>query len=79
MIEYQVSVFSLYNPAEEERAGYFALNVFRLACDCLDSVSLPHRAVGWSVVCLSGIFWSYSFVFFFFDSLAYIFSMKIRT
>ena len=31
-----------------------------MSCDVLCSVSLPHGAVGWSVVCCNGISWSYS-------------------
>ena len=62
--------FTLYNPAEEERAGCFALDVVLPTRDSLCPVSLPRRAVSWSVVCLSGIFWPYSLVFI--DILAFI-------
>ena len=30
---------------------------------CICSVAIPHGAVGWSVVCDCGIFWSYSLTF----------------
>ena len=35
---------------------------FLLSCLCLcDLMHLPHGAMGWSVICECGIFWSYSF------------------
>ena len=40
---------------EEERAGCFAFIVLWMSCCCKCSVTLPHRAVGWSVVYDSGI------------------------
>ena len=43
---------------EEKRAGYFTLIVFLMTCGCLCSVSFPNGAMGWSVVCDCGIFWS---------------------
>ena len=49
-------VESLFNLAEEERAGCFALSVFLLLCGCYCLVPLPRGAMGWSC----GISWSYS-------------------
>ena len=40
---------------ERERAGCFDLIVFRMFCYCKCSVTLPHGAVGWSVVCECGL------------------------
>ena len=45
---------------EEERAGCFAFIVFWMSCYCNCPVALPHRPVGWSAVCASGISESYS-------------------
>ena len=39
----------------EERAGCYTLFVFLMSCVCHCAVDLPHGAVGWSVVCDSGI------------------------
>ena len=39
-----------------------------LFCDCWWSISLPRGAVDWSVVCDSGIFYSYFFLISDFDS-----------
>ena len=41
--------------------GCFTLIVFLLLLGCVCSVFLPHGAIGWSVVCDCGIFWSYLF------------------
>ena len=48
---------------EEERAGCFAVIVFRISCYCKCPVSLPLGAVGWSAVCDCGISCSYSLTF----------------
>ena len=37
-----------------------ALIAFLMSFDCKCFVSLPHGAMGWSVVCDCGISWSYS-------------------
>ena len=39
------------------------LIVFLVFCDFHFSVTLPHDAVGWSVVCDCGMFWSYSLTY----------------
>ena len=38
-----------------ERAGHFAIIVFRMSCYCNCFVALPHGAVGWPAVCDCGI------------------------
>ena len=42
-----------------ERAGCFTLIVFLLSCGCQCFVSLPRCAIGWCVVCICCISWSY--------------------
>ena len=51
--------FSLNHLAEEERARFFTVIVFLLSCSYNCYISLPHGAMGWSVVCDCGISWSY--------------------
>ena len=36
-------------------AGCFAFIILRMSCYCKCSVTLPHGAVGWSLVCDCGI------------------------
>ena len=43
----------------KERAGCFTFVVFLMSCRCY-YLTIPHGAMGWSVVCESGIYWSYS-------------------
>ena len=51
-----VRPFLFCNHLEEEgRAGCFAFIVLRMFCYCKCSVTLPHRAVGWSALCDCGI------------------------
>ena len=47
-----LSSFAIILLSEEERGGCFTLHVieFLLPCGHLCSVSLPHRAMGWSVI-----------------------------
>ena len=47
----------------DERARCFAFIVLLMSCYCKYSVTLPHGAVGWSVVCDYGISRSYSHTF----------------
>ena len=51
--------FKSNNLDGEERAGCFTLIVFPMYFDC--SVALPHGAMGWSIVCDSGISREYVF------------------
>ena len=44
---------------EVERADCFAIIVLRMSCYCKCSVTLPHRAVGWSGVYNCGIYRPY--------------------
>ena len=50
-----------------ERADGYNLIVFLLLCDYYCSVSLPHGAKCWSVVCECDISLSYSLTFFLFS------------
>ena len=49
---------------KRERASCYALIVFLMSYDCWCSVAPPHGAVGWSALCDSCIFLSYSLTFF---------------
>ena len=40
---------------ERERAGCFALAIFRMPCDRQSYVALPRSAIGWSPMCCCGI------------------------
>ena len=55
VIQYFVSVQFCNHLDVEERAGCFALTVFRMFCDSQCFVALPHGALGWSAVCNCGI------------------------
>ena len=52
-----------YHLAEkEDRAVCFTLVVFLMLFGCLCSLSFPHGALGWTVVCDCGISWSYPLI-----------------
>ena len=57
------SLQSFWRKREREKAGCFAFIVLLMSCYCKCSVTLPHVVVSWSVVCDSGISWSYSLTF----------------
>ena len=53
---FSVHLFSFVVISTRKRAGCFTLIVFLLLRGCYCSVSLPHCAIGWYVVCDCGIF-----------------------
>ena len=56
-------LYSFANILPGKREKSYTLFVFFLLYGYLNSVPLPHGAVGSSVVCDCGISWSYSLVF----------------
>ena len=58
MFYFVVRYFVSNTSGGEERAGWFALFVFLVSCDCC--VALPRDATSLSAVCDCGISWSYS-------------------
>ena len=54
------SNLAIISLAEKERTGCFTLFVLLLLCGCNCFMSLPHGAVGLSVVRDCGVSWSYT-------------------
>ena len=63
-VSFQVLQLSLFG---RERAGCFLMLCFWVWGPFCQFLTLPHGAIGWSVVCECGISWLYSITFLWLD------------